>query len=493
MSLKADGILGQSPAQVAEGQRRFLTRVKDLLRPAIFTPSTGPKKLRETAYLDGLRGFAAFLVVTHHHTLWIHSGNVMQQGIGYNDKWYLATAPFLRIFITGGHFAVSIFFVISGYVLSVKPLTFVHNGEQAKLADNVGSALFRRWLRLFLPVIAVTLINITLWHIFQVDSGGNPFHPKRHEYFKDELWSWYSEFKNYSYVFKDGGMPWFTYNGHSWSMPVEMRGSVIIYTTLLALSRCTKNVRLTIICLLMFYFIYITDAYYGTLFMGGMLFADLDLLAKKDEHPRWLKRLENYKELIFLNLFVVAMYLGGSPSNDVHVETIRATPGWYWLSFLKPQAVYDPKWAYLVPASLITIPAVKHLSLLKNFMETDFCQYLGRIAFSLYLVHGPILWDIGDRVYVAMGWQRSEAYFTLEIWPNDHAWATIGIYGFELGFLIPLFFLVIFTLWVAEIITKLVDVPSINFTQWLFKKSLAPVDEFEKASLEVLNGSKHLA
>ena len=41
----------------------------EILRPAIFT--RGPRKQsRRTAYLDGLRGFAAFLVYWQHHQLW---------------------------------------------------------------------------------------------------------------------------------------------------------------------------------------------------------------------------------------------------------------------------------------------------------------------------------------------------------------------------------------------------------------------------------------
>jgi hypothetical protein len=41
----------------------------DIIRPAILT--RGPRKQsRRTAYLDGLRGFAAFLVYWQHHQLW---------------------------------------------------------------------------------------------------------------------------------------------------------------------------------------------------------------------------------------------------------------------------------------------------------------------------------------------------------------------------------------------------------------------------------------
>jgi hypothetical protein len=70
---------------------------------------------------------------------------------------------------------------------------------------------------------------------------------------------WYAEFKNFSYVFNASGEPWFTYNPYLWIIPHELKGSVIVYTTLLALSRCSKHGRLWCLVGLVFYFIYIID------------------------------------------------------------------------------------------------------------------------------------------------------------------------------------------------------------------------------------------
>jgi hypothetical protein len=46
----------------------------DLLRPAILTRGGSRQQTRRTAYLDGLRGFAAFLVYWQHHQLWPRDG-----------------------------------------------------------------------------------------------------------------------------------------------------------------------------------------------------------------------------------------------------------------------------------------------------------------------------------------------------------------------------------------------------------------------------------
>jgi len=57
---------------------------------------------------------------------------------------------------------VAIFFVISGYVLSYKGLKLAREGKGGKLLDSLGSSVFRRWLRLHLPVIASTFLAFLL-------------------------------------------------------------------------------------------------------------------------------------------------------------------------------------------------------------------------------------------------------------------------------------------------------------------------------------------
>ena len=100
----------------------------DVLRPSIFTKAPR-KELSPTSWLDGLRGFAAFLVYWQHHQGWARVGiianDLMETSFGYNDQYYFAALPGIRLFFTGGHIAVSIFFFISGHVLSVKPLALI--------------------------------------------------------------------------------------------------------------------------------------------------------------------------------------------------------------------------------------------------------------------------------------------------------------------------------------------------------------------------------
>lgn len=264
--------------------------------------------------------------------------------LGFGDNWFFAAMPVVRTFFTGGHFAVSVFFVISGYVLSAKPLSLIHSGETVKLGDNLASALFRRWLRLYIPVFVTTWMYLTSWHLFGIWTVS----PNHEANYRDELWKFYVEFKNYSFAFRTGGEDWLSYNFPTWSIPVEFRGSIIIYTTILAFSRCSKNMRLFGMVGLIFYFMYIVDGWFGSLFMAGtycitpffplrllkfpsFLFGNestntslsagsllcyLDLLARNDQLPRFFKKLEHYKMPIFYSFFISGMFLSGVPSHS---------------------------------------------------------------------------------------------------------------------------------------------------------------------------------
>jgi peptidoglycan/LPS O-acetylase OafA/YrhL len=48
------------------------------------------------------------------------------------------------MFFSGGGFSVAVFFIISGYVLSARPLSLIYSGELMKFYKSVVSGLFRR-------------------------------------------------------------------------------------------------------------------------------------------------------------------------------------------------------------------------------------------------------------------------------------------------------------------------------------------------------------
>ncbi|EWY91448.1 hypothetical protein FOYG_08552 [Fusarium oxysporum NRRL 32931] len=459
-----------------------LKHIINTTRAAIRARTRPLENLRPTAYLDGLRGFAALLVYFHHHELWVRDvvgqKPILENSFGYGGKHYFASFPFIRHFFTGGHYAVSTFFIISGYVLSLKPMGLIQSGEHAQLGDVIASSLFRRWIRLYLPIIMSMLVYITLLHMFGV--WVRIMTQQKSWY--DELWAFYYEFKNFSFVFKEGGEPWLTYNRHLWSIPIEFKGSVVIFTAQMAFSRCSKNARLWCETGLIFYFMYIADGSFYSMFTAGMLLCDLDLLASKGDLPRWMARLEPAKEFIFYHLLIFSLFLGGVPSENRNVEQLAKNRGFYYLSWFKPQAVFDYKWFYLFYASVFLVASVPRIFWLKSFFETRFCQWLGRISFALYLVHGPVLWTIGERLYVAAGWQNEEIMKNIPHWANKLALPMSGPLGLEISFLLPQLILVPLTFGLADVVTRFIDTPSVKFAAWFYKKALGdPTSKQAKA------------
>ncbi|KAK6580836.1 hypothetical protein PZA11_006324 [Diplocarpon coronariae] len=452
----------------------------EFLKPAIATKAPQRKQIQRTAYLDGLRGFAAFLVYWQHHELWplreVPANRILENGWGYENRYYFAALPVVRTFFTGGHFAVACFFVISGYVLAAKPLSLIQSGDLIKLGDNLGSALFRRWTRLHLPIIAVSLAYLTSWHLFGIWT----ISPNHEPTYRQELWKWYVEFKNYSFVFRGGGEAWLTYNFPAWSLPIEFRGSIIVYTTLMALSRATRNARLAVQVALIYYFMWIVDGWFGALFIAGMLLCDLDQLAQNNNLPHFITIFEPWKMPIYYTFFVLSMLISGVPSHIADYVILDEAPVWHWIGKLKPEAPWDQKWFFLFFASIWLISAIPRIWWLKAFFETSFNQYLGRISFSLYLIHGPILWTLGDRLYCAVGWYKEAHEEFIPDWVNKFPISHNGPLGLEPAFLVPHLILLPLTLWASEIATKIIDAPSNRFAQWTYRQILpkqAPVLE----------------
>ncbi|KUJ11402.1 uncharacterized protein LY89DRAFT_655240 [Mollisia scopiformis] len=450
----------------------------NVLRPSVFA-KTPRKELTHTSWLDGLRGFAAFLVYWQHHQGWAHVGtsanNILETSFGYKDQYYFACLPGIRLFFTGGHVAVSVFFIISGYVLSAKPLALIHAGEVIKLGDNLSSAMFKRWPRLFLPAIITTFVYATSWHLFGLWTAV----PVHQNTYVEEVAYWYNDFTCFSWVFRGGNVHYSKYNFHLWSIAIEFRGSIVIFTSLLAFSRFRRNARLLCEVGLIFYFLYIVDGVLYAMFTAGMLLCDLETLARNDDLPLFFyTHLRAYKKAIFYILLFFGIYLSGVPSIDflTSISLLEESPGWNWLAHLKPTSVSesDYKWFYLFWASIFLVSSISQTRV-KAFFEMRFNQYLGRISFALYLVHGPILWILADRLYLAAGLTREINVDGIRSWIGIFPLSKAGPLGLEFAFLALHLIILPVTLWVAEICTTLVDKPSIKLAQWAYRK----VQEFE--------------
>ena len=221
------GLLSEDPAPLS-----LLSQLGTLFVPDALSKRKSPtKRLGPTAWLDGLRGVAALFVTFSHLTAFTHDGLEMCYGAKFlhNDEHNDSPAalPIIRLPFTGGGFAVMLFFVISGYVVPRRLLQTLHDGRRQDFLENLHSAMVRRPVRLFLPVILSTFLVFVSWHILGIPS---PAFDKQPNVIL-EAWSWAKETSLFMYFFKIGWL-FNYYNVHTWTIPVELRGSMFIFAFL---------------------------------------------------------------------------------------------------------------------------------------------------------------------------------------------------------------------------------------------------------------------
>ncbi|PWY96375.1 hypothetical protein BO94DRAFT_505560 [Aspergillus sclerotioniger CBS 115572] len=425
-------------------------------------------------FLDGLRGAGAVLVYWHHQQHWAHRPAlaIYELAFGFHSRYHFITLPGVRILFNGGHYAAAVFFVISGYVLSTRPLDLITSQRQGALAAYLSGALFRRWTRLYLPLIATTFLYMTLWHVFGLQIRGA--YPQ--DSWSQELRVWSREVKEFGFPFARLESPYLSYNSHLWSIPVEFKGSLVIYAVLLALSRSSRRARISCQLFLMLYFMYaVQDGWYLALFMSGMLLREIDVL-ENETHLYTIWNRPPTTAYILSAALCCSLYLGGVP-HCPDMDCVQINPGWKLLSRLVPrvEVAYDPKWHFLLPAATLLIFSVRRVPRLRSIFEHRSFQWLGRISFGIYLIHGPVMFVFADTLYMIVGWRDRgpPLHPSLNGLANFFPLPSSGPLGLEIGFIVPQIILGCLTLGLAELVTRAVIRPSVEFASWLYLQTLA--------------------
>ena len=105
-------------------------------------------------YLDGLRGICALLVIFHHFRLFFTASKYR-----FSIPW-LTDGPYVRLFFHG-EYQVYLFFILSGRVLTLSILSKV---DEKVCWTSIAAAIFKRTLRLGLPLFGISLLTSFLGH-----------------------------------------------------------------------------------------------------------------------------------------------------------------------------------------------------------------------------------------------------------------------------------------------------------------------------------------
>ena len=325
-------------------------------------------------YLDGLRGLAACVVVVSHF-FQVFAPSVFE---GKTEIEHFAFEPFAARtpinLLFNGNFSVCLFFVLSGYVLSYRYF-------RTKESLPVYASALRRYFRLAVPAVLsvvfaylVIVFGIGYYDDIQsttLSSMPDPFIASG-SFLVMIQEAFYHTFFTY-------GM---TYNPVLWTMTYELFGSFLIFGFLLLVGR----LKLRFLVYLLLCWVFIDSYYLG--FVLGMLLSDLTYSGRN-----WLALIQ--RPWVNLLLLIAGLYFGSFPYLGVE-GTIYAVLVWKPGSGFAYFEFYHVIGAFLLLIALLNSPRMKAIFSLKPF------AYLGKISFSLYLVHFTILCSFGSFLFLQL-------------------------------------------------------------------------------------------
>ncbi|KAF3762279.1 hypothetical protein M406DRAFT_46697, partial [Cryphonectria parasitica EP155] len=422
--------------------------------------------------LDGLRGLAAFFVVLHHSSLVWFSWKIHGGWNPNSDQtaWFVRL-PIIRFFISGAP-QVRIFFVVSGYAISHKPIKLARQGRYAEIGATLSSSVFRRHSRLFLPAACITLLSAL---IIQLDPGwfgseglegvAVPTRTVPHaNNLLDQLW----HFKDaeiqatnpISQGLAQGGESRVylnPYDPNLWTLPMEFSSSFVVFLFLTAFARIRNRVRMFFALGVIVYFQYNFGYWALYPFLCGMLICDIhfemdEIRAKYAAGPDSADTSVLPIGVVFgLAAFLGSLWLLSTPD-----AFLGSKQSWGFVTLVSwvPETLRDQA---LVPTgAALLVLVVDQFPFLQILFTNSFAQYMGRISYALYLVHGPLLWSLG----------LSFAHTTLDLTGKEGDWQ----YGFGIFLAACLWWPI--AIYAADLTARFVDENCVRLGRWVYEKLL---------------------
>ncbi|OBR16320.1 Hard surface-induced protein [Colletotrichum higginsianum IMI 349063] len=390
-----------------------------------------------TSYLNGLRGIASLIVACQHNTNQYFPANNM----GWGDPpghYHIIQLPFVRTLLSGS-FSVTVFFVISGFALSYGPLKKMHQGRADDAIGNIPSSLFRRPLRLFLPVLPVLVFtNLVLIHWFNAfyAMDSESLLPPQTTVWDELCQTWRDIIAVVIGAFPPAAMP------QVWTLGAEYQGSLVIFLCCLAFSRVGPATRMSFVTAVFCWQWHV--GYWQTgLFLAGMVLADLRLLRPG------LPSLRRGTKMVLAaaNWFMLfmALWLGGWPIYGEGGSTL----GFTYFDWIPTGNVPQNRFWHGVSA-IALVSSLENMAggRLQSWLNARWVLYLGEISYGLYLVH----WMI------AMNSLTKGTVLQLRLEPG---WSDLTAWMVGFAVSMPL------CIWVADLHWRLVDKRSVKLARRL--------------------------
>lgn len=331
-------------------------------------------KQTQLDYINGLKGIGAGIVYLCHFVFAFYYGMYSLEGadchLPGNLDIAIGKSPINILF--SGNFAVRLFLVMSGYVLC---LGYFRTRDKKRLVTSA----CKRYIRLIPPIL---VSNVLICLLMYLGAFGNVT--------VSELTGslWLAGFNRcepnildalLEAVFGCFFLGTNQYNGVLWTIPFLFLGALLVYGCAWLFGE--KKWRYLIYAILGIGLL-LTD--YAGVFYGFVL---CDVIHTQPKLVEWLKK----QKVLLWFIFLLGVYLSSYPSAGIYLEgTIYGILG-------VPRVVL-----FHLAGALLLVFGVLMLEPLQKLFGLPVFVKLGKISYSLYLVHFPVIATAGCGLFTLL-------------------------------------------------------------------------------------------
>ncbi|KAI4674581.1 uncharacterized protein J4E88_008317 [Alternaria novae-zelandiae] len=300
---------------------------------------------------------------------------------------HLFQLPFFRLAV-GGRSAVALFFLVTGYVNSIGPISKSRQGNHDAAFHGIARSALARSGRLILPTMAATIVT---WFM----ANTNAYHMTKHV---DAQWirqGWHRQeptlWMAFKSLFRAQTETWTTgwdeYDGTQWTLHMFLEGAFMVYTTMLATVLVRPKARFIIYGIMYMYFWQVgKDLTVGSIkglnIVTGMFVAELH---------------NHYKDAatsvlpapIPAIMIICGMFMAGFPQDSAQNTRWSHTMATIMHSLTADKTDIRRYWDHL-GAAFVLLGIFFSRNARKLLMSPVF-NFLGRVSFPVYLLHNTFI------------------------------------------------------------------------------------------------------
>ena len=340
-------------------------------------------------WIDGLKGIACVCVLWHHFFLAflprMYFGGTAAKHISVISEENLAQSPFL--FFLNGNFMVALFCALSGIVVSISVF-------RAK-CNKIGNIILKRYPRLMLPIIPIAImVYIVIQKV--------PFYHMEVSTITGSAWlgGFYTDSISFGKII------------YSVLIGIWLDGDTTISNAYWMLSQLFWGTFVIIVCTLVVKninlkgsIIFLGGCTVFMLFLNNMIFIFPLSVLITYMYLHYGKLFQN--KIVGIVCIIIGCFLGAYPSGIEHPTNI-----YRYLNFNIANINIYTFWHVI--GAVILIVGVICSGDFKAVLECKVLMKLGKISYSIYLIHIPI-------IYFA------SSYIFMKFYTTNHYLKTVGI------------------------------------------------------------------